>query len=97
MRRSARAACSSATSLPDPDIGYAFLPEHWGKGYALEAASAVLKYGHHEHRLPRILAITSPDNERSIQVLQKCGMHFQRFIEMAEQDQVKLFALEFVG
>ncbi|WP_129644866.1 GNAT family N-acetyltransferase [Peristeroidobacter agariperforans] len=84
-------------TLPDPDIGYAFLPEHWGKGYALEAASAVLKYGHREHRLPRILAITSPDNERSIQVLQKCGMHFQRFIEMAEQDQVKLFALEFVG
>lgn len=84
-------------TLPDPDIGYAFLPEHWGKGYALEAASAVLKYGHREHRLPRILAITSPDNERSIQVLQKCGMHFQRSIEMAEQDQVKLFALEFVG
>ena len=84
-------------TLPDPDIGYAFLPEHWGKGYALEAASAVLKYGHREHRLPRILAITSPDNERSIQVLQKCGMHFQRVIEIAEKDQVKLFALEFVG
>ena len=84
-------------TLPDPDIGYAFLPEHWGKGYALEAAAAVLQYGHREHRLPRILAITSPDNERSIQVLQKCGMHFQRFIEMAERDQVKLFALEFVG
>jgi RimJ/RimL family protein N-acetyltransferase len=84
-------------TLPDPDIGYAFLPEHWGKGYALEAASAVLKYGHREHRLPRILAITSPDNERSIQVLQKCGMHFQRSIEMAERDQVKLFAVEFAG
>lgn len=84
-------------TLPDPDIGYAFLPEHWGKGYALEAASAVLKYGHREHRLPRILAITSPDNERSIQVLQKCGMHFQRSIEMAERDQVRLFAVEFAG
>ena len=33
-------------TLPDPDIGYAFLPEYWGKGYALEAASAVLEYGH---------------------------------------------------
>ena len=84
-------------TLPDPDIGYAFLPEHWGKGYALEAASAVLKYGHREHRLPRILAITSPDNERSIKVLHSCGMHFKRMIEMAEQDEVKLFALEFEG
>ena len=84
-------------TLPDPDIGYAFLPEHRGKGYALEAASAVLNYGHREHRLPRILAITSPDNERSIRILQHCGMHFQRFIEMAEHDEVKLFALEFVG
>lgn len=84
-------------TLPDPDIGYAFLPEYWGKGYALEAADAVLKYGHRQHGLPRILAITSPDNERSIRILQHCGMHFQRMVEMAEQDQVKLFALQFVG
>lgn len=84
-------------SLPEPDIGYAFLPEHWGKGYALEAASAVLKYGHREHRLPRILAITSPDNDRSIKILHGCGMHFKRMIEMAEHDEVKLFALEFEG
>lgn len=84
-------------TLPDPDIGYAFLPEFWGKGYAFEAADAVLKYGHREHRLPRILAITSPDNERSIKVLNGCGMHFKRMLEMAEQDQVKLFALEFEG
>lgn len=83
--------------LPDPDIGYAFLPEFWGKGYALEAAAAVLQYGHREQRLPRILALTSPDNERSIRILQSCGMHFQRMIEMAEHDEVKLFALEFVG
>jgi RimJ/RimL family protein N-acetyltransferase len=83
--------------LPEPDIGYAFLPEYWGRGYALEAASAVLRHGHREHRLPRILAITSPDNERSIKVLRSCGMHFKRMIEMAEQDAVKLFALEFEG
>lgn len=84
-------------SLPDPDIGYAFLPEYRGRGYALEAASAVLKYGHREHQLPRILAITSPDNERSIKVLHGCGMHFKRMIEMSEHDEVKLFALEFEG
>lgn len=84
-------------TLPDPDIGYAFLPEYWGRGYAAEAARAVLQYGHLEHRLPRILAITSPDNERSIRVLQSCGMHFKRMLEMAERDQVKLFALEFEG
>jgi RimJ/RimL family protein N-acetyltransferase len=82
-------------TLPDPDIGYAFLPEFWGKGYAAEAAAAVLDYGHRVHRLPRILAITSPDNERSIRVLESCGMRFQRMLDLTEKDQVKLFAREF--
>lgn len=82
-------------TLPDPDIGYAFLPEFWGKGYAAEAAAAALDYGHRVHRLPRILAITSPDNERSIRVLENCGMRFQRMMDMTEKDQVKVFAREF--
>lgn len=61
-------------TLPDPDIGFAFLPEHWGKGYALEAAGAVMAWGRREHGLTRILAINSPGNEASIRVLDKLGM-----------------------
>lgn len=78
--------------LPEPDIGYAFLPEYWGQGYALEAASAVLEYGHYAHELMRIVAIVAPDNERSIRVLERCGMKFERMFAMSEKDEVKLFA-----
>src|SRR6187549_3783400 len=31
-------------TLPDVDIGYAFLPRYWGNGYALEAAEATMAY-----------------------------------------------------
>lgn len=81
--------------LPEPDIGYAFLPEFWGQGYALEAAQAVLDYGHYTHELTRVLAIVSPGNERSIRVLERCGMKFERMFAMNDQDQVQLFAREF--
>jgi ribosomal-protein-alanine N-acetyltransferase len=84
-------------TLPEPDIGYAYLPEFWGQGYAIEAAAAVLDYGHYAHELTRILAIVSPGNERSIRVLEKCGMQFERMLPLAEYDQVKLFVREFTG
>ncbi len=52
--------------LEDVDIGFAFLPQFTGKGYALEAASAVMSYGSHELGIERIVAITSLDNHRSV-------------------------------
>ena len=61
-------------SLPEVDVGFAFLPEHWGKGYGYEAASAVLAYGKREFALKRIVAITSPDNRQSIRVIERLGM-----------------------
>jgi RimJ/RimL family protein N-acetyltransferase len=61
-------------SLPDVDIGFAFLPAFRGQGYALEAATAVLALGSGAFGLRRIVAITSPDNDRSIALLEKLGM-----------------------
>ncbi|MET0859332.1 MAG: GNAT family N-acetyltransferase, partial [Telluria sp.] len=51
-------------SLPDVDIGYAYLPEYGGKGYASEAAAGVLAYAA-SIGLRRLLAITSPGNDAS--------------------------------
>ena len=81
-------------TLPDADVGYAFLPEFRGKGYAFEAASAVLEHGHRVFGLKRILAITSLDNAGSIRVLEKAGMKFEREMEFRPGDPVKLFARE---
>lgn len=60
--------------LADADLGFAFLPSGRGRGYALEAAQAVLTYGFNELALPRIAAITLPYNQRACQLLERLGM-----------------------
>lgn len=78
--------------LPDPDIGFAFMPEFWNKGFAFEAAAALLQDGRERLRLERILAITSLDNEASTKLLQRLGFMFDRVITLAAgREQVKLF------
>ncbi len=61
-------------TLPGPDVGFAFLPEAWGKGYAVESAGAVLDHARDVLGMVRVLAITNPDNEASIRVLERIGM-----------------------
>ena len=79
--------------LPDADIGFAFLPAYWSKGYARESAEAVMAYAREVLGLDRILAITSPDNEASISLLGKLGLRFQGMTRLADDaDEVRLFA-----
>ena len=63
-------------TLPDTDIGFAFLLRHRGYGYAYEAAGAILDLGLHVLGLKRILAITDPANVRSIRLLHKLDFRF---------------------
>jgi len=58
------------------EVGYRFLKEHWGKGYATEAARASIAFGFEELRLDRIVAVTLPTNAASRRVMEKCGMSF---------------------
>lgn len=64
-------------TLADVDLGYAFLPAYVGHGYAFEAAQACVEEA--ERRgLPRLVAIVSPDNVRSIALLAKLGFSFEQ-------------------
>jgi RimJ/RimL family protein N-acetyltransferase len=79
--------------LTDADVGFAFLSRHCAKGYAAEAASAVLAHARRVLRLPRIVAITSPENRGSIAVLEKIGLKFERMIRLEDLGpELKLFA-----
>jgi RimJ/RimL family protein N-acetyltransferase len=79
-------------TLPDPDIGFAFLPSYWNQGYAFESAAAVMAHARGTLGLDCILAITSPDNEASERLLGKIGLRFLRLVKLTEDAaEVKLF------
>ena len=81
-------------TLADVDIGFAFLPAFWSRGYALEAASAVKAYGFDTLGLKRIVAITNPDNAASIKLLEKVGLKYERMIKLTEEaSEIKLYAV----
>jgi ribosomal-protein-alanine N-acetyltransferase len=78
--------------LTDPDIGFALIPDFCNKGLAFEAARAVLKDARERLKLHRILAITSLDNDASINLLERLGFRFDREIKLSpESENVKLF------
>jgi RimJ/RimL family protein N-acetyltransferase len=64
----------TAVTATEADIGYELSPEHWGHGYATEAATAILKFGFTELQLHRIWAECVADNVGSAHVLTKIGM-----------------------
>ena len=79
-------------ALEDVDIGFAFLPEFWSKGYAFESAAAVKDYGLSVIGLKRLLAITNNDNEASIRLLEKIGLRFERMIRLTEDSpEIRLY------
>jgi ribosomal-protein-alanine N-acetyltransferase len=61
-------------TLTDCDLGFAFLPEERGRGYAVEAGRAVLADARDRLGAARVLAITTPDNLASARVLERLGM-----------------------
>ena len=82
--------------LPDVDVGYAFLPEHWGQGYAFEAAEATVALGARKFGLRRIIGVVSDHNAASIRVLEKVGMRFERMHAMRpDEPEVRLYARDF--
>ncbi|WP_375194114.1 GNAT family N-acetyltransferase [Marinobacter sp.] len=68
--------------LDTPDLGFAFLREHCGNGYATEASEGVLNYEVESRALLRIMAITLPENNASNHVLRKCGFTFIGHVEV---------------
>jgi len=82
-------------ALEDVDIGFAFLPDFRGRGYAREAAAAVMEHARSAFGLRRLVAITSPDNEASIRLLEKLGLRFEATMSLAgDSHEVSLFAAD---
>lgn len=64
------------------EIGYMFLPQHHGKGYATESIKRILKYAFEEMNVHSVEAVIDPKNNASEQVLKKIGFNKEaHFIE----------------
>ena len=72
--------------LDAPDLGFAFLERHWGRGYAAESGQAVLRDAQTRLGLARVLAVTAPGNRGSIAVLEKLGFGFVATIRLPGRD-----------
>jgi len=68
------------------DIGFAFMPEYFGKGYAYEAASTIMQAGIELFGLSKINAITIRDNITSQKLLDKLGLKYIRDIRLPNDD-----------
>ncbi|WP_394780977.1 GNAT family N-acetyltransferase [Undibacterium sp.] len=83
-------------SLEDVDIGYAFLPQFRGLGYASEAAAGVLQYGKQQFGFKKLAAITSSENHDSAKVLEKLGFQLQKLVVLkGETKETRLYAYHY--
>jgi len=80
--------------LPDVDIGFAFLPQFWSRGYAFESAQAVLDWGRRARGVTRVVGITALHNKGSMRVLEKLGLKSAGVVRSPEGQESQLFAPE---
>lgn len=78
-------------TLPDPDIGYAFLPAYRGQGYAREACEACVAHAFDALRWPRLLAIVNENNAASRALLERLGFALEGPVQVAGNE-VLLYA-----
>ncbi len=82
-----------------PELGYCFGADHWGKGYATEAARAVIDYAFEEFAIDELLSGARVLNPASRHVLEKCGFQWtgvelHRFLALGSSTPVDRFKLE---
>ncbi|WP_139684270.1 GNAT family N-acetyltransferase [Vibrio tasmaniensis] len=81
-------------TLESHDIGYGFVPEVYGQGFALEAAQVIIEQANHNADIDHLVAITTSDNIRSIALLTKLGFVFERVEEtISESVNLNLYGL----
>ena len=81
--------------LDHPDIGFAFLPNYTGQGFASEIAKEVIRYGLRELQMEKIFAITLPENSSSIKLLEKIGFRREKnFISPDTNEELCLYSIQ---
>ena len=64
---------ANAGSHAQPELGWALIRTHWGRGYATEAAAAIRDWAYESRAIDRLVSLISPDNIRSQRVAERLG------------------------
>jgi ribosomal-protein-alanine N-acetyltransferase len=82
--------------VDDVEVGYAFYPEFWGRGLATEISRACLGFARDPLHLATVIAVTTPSNLASQNVLRKIGLSYERDVVL-EAHTWFLFRTRFEG
>ena len=74
------------TAEREAELGFRLARRSWGKGYATEAARAVVEAAFEAGQVDRLIGIVDPNNGASVRVLQKLGMSYERPISFEGYD-----------
>ena len=83
------------------ELGWWIWKTHWGRGFATEAARAVVEHARSAMALDRLVAVIDPPNAASIRVAEKLGLRFERTMPAsatrAERDdkEIALYGVRF--
>lgn len=76
-------------SMPDDaEVAWRLHPDHWGHGYATEAARAWVDHGFTAYGLPRVVSMTDHDNLRSQAVMRRLGLAYERDVQVVDGGQL---------
>ena len=78
-----RAGLWQPEGWPGLEVGWVLGRQHWGRGFATEAARAALHHAFSGLGARRVISLIHPDNERSIRVAQRLGERFERRVELS--------------
>ena len=84
-------------SIPEDwvELGFCLAKQHWGYGYATEAAKAMLAFGFQNLNLPEIHIVTHPDNDRASAVAKRLGMTLRGKVDWPNQPKNNVYSVKY--
>lgn len=88
-----RAGLWQPEGWPGLEVGWTLAREHWGRGFATEAARAALQHAFETLAATRVISLIASDNQRSIRVAERIGERFERAVVVLGRE-ARLYAIE---
>jgi RimJ/RimL family protein N-acetyltransferase len=77
----------------ETELGWLLAREHWGQGYATEAALALRDWAFDDRELTRLISLINPENVRSIRVAERLGERFERNVDVRPGKVSRLYSI----